>query len=65
MANESQMTGQTSWGKRIATVGATMLAASVALAFTGVAGAMLHNTLQLGGIGLLVIGLVIWKLLKR
>ena len=64
--NEESKSSETEgvWGKRIATLGAGMLALSVVLVFLGVSGATMHNILQLGGIGILIIGLVLWKAVK-
>lgn len=53
------------WGEKIATLGATMFALSIVLAFVGVSGAMFHNIMQLGGIVLAIVGLVMWKVLKK
>ena len=55
-----------SLGKTITTIGVGMFALSMVLIYVlGVSGAMLHNVLQLGGLLLAVIGLVMWKVLKK
>ena len=52
-------------GKQIATVGAAMIAGSVILGLAGVQGATFHNALQLGGIGIGIVGIVMWRVLKK
>lgn len=52
-------------GKAIATVGASMIAASVIMGvFLGIPGATMHNILQLGGLLLGGVGIVMWRMLK-
>lgn len=51
-------------GKGMTSVGVIMLAASFILGFASVGGAGLHNFLQFGGIVLLLLGYVVWKVLK-
>jgi hypothetical protein len=53
------------WGKKITTLGVGMVTTSIILVFAGVSGAALHNTLQLGGLAIAVVGLVVWKILKK
>ncbi|MDX2219890.1 MAG: hypothetical protein SF172_12780 [Burkholderiales bacterium] len=53
------------WGEKIATLGAAMFAISIILAFAGVSGAMFHNIMQLGGIVLGIVGVIMWKVLKK
>ena len=52
-------------GKKLTTLGLGMLTTSIILVFAGVSGAMLHNVLQVGGIGIALVGFVIWKVFKR
>lgn len=52
-------------GKTITTVGVGMFALSIVLAFAGVEGANLHNVLQLGGLSVAVVGLIVWKVVKK
>jgi hypothetical protein len=54
-----------SWGKKITTLGVGMVTFSIILAFAGVSGAVLHNTLQLGGFAIAVVGWILWKILKK
>lgn len=51
-------------GKTITTVGVAMLAISILLAIGGVEGATMHNILQIGGIGIAVIGWILWRVVK-
>lgn len=53
------------WGEKIATLGAAMFAISIILAFAGVSGATFHNIMQLGGIVLAIVGVIMWKVLKK
>lgn len=53
------------WGEKIATLGAAMFAISILLAFAGVSGAMFHNIMQMGGIVLGIVGVIMWKVLKK
>jgi hypothetical protein len=52
-------------GKQIATVAAAMIAGEVILGLVGVQGAVLHNALLFGGVGLGVVGIVMWRVLKK
>ena len=56
---------KTSKGKQIATVGAAMIAGDFILGLVGVQGAVLHNSLVFGGVGLGVVGIVMWRALKK
>lgn len=51
-------------GKTVATVGAAMIAGSIVLALLGFGGPTLHNILQLGGIGVGVVGIILWRIVK-
>jgi len=62
-ANEDKKSG--SLGKKICTLGVAMVTSSVILAFAGVSGAQLHNVLQIGGIAIAIVGVVMWKVLKK
>ena len=54
------------WGEKIATVGACMFAGSIILGmFLGIGGAAFHNFMQFGGVILGVVGVVMWKVLKK
>jgi hypothetical protein len=55
--------GNAKLGKRIATVGIAIFAVSIFLAIAGTEVATINNILQIGGIGLAVIGLVLWRIL--
>ena len=52
-------------GKIITTLGVAMFTLSIILTFAGVPGALFHNVMQLGGIVIAVIGLVVWKIIKK
>ncbi len=54
-----------SWGKRLAALGVSMIALSIILGLAGVSGALFHNIMQLGGIAIAVVGVVMWKVLKK
>lgn len=64
-ASTTSPTTTRSVGKTITTIGVGMFALSIVLVFVGVSGAVLHNVLQGGGILLAIVGLVIWKVLKK
>ena len=51
-------------GKKIATVGAVMIAVSILLGLFGIGGEMFHNILILGGVGLGVVGIILWRIVK-
>lgn len=51
-------------GKTVATIGAAMIVGSILLALAGIGGPTLHNVLQLGGVGLGVLGIVLWRIVK-
>jgi len=53
------------WGEKIATLGAAMFAISIVLAFAGISGATFHNIMQLGGLALAVVGVILWKVVKK
>ena len=48
-------------GKWGATIGGIMLVLSLILMLAGVSGRILHNILQFGGVGLLIVGFLFWK----
>jgi hypothetical protein len=48
-------------GKWGATIGGAMLVLSLFLMFAGISVKMLHNILQFGGVGLLVVGFLFWR----
>jgi hypothetical protein len=50
-------------GKRIATVGAVMIAGSIVMALVGVAGPI-RDILQYGGLAAGVVGIVLWRFVK-
>lgn len=50
-------------GKKIATVGAAMIAVSILLALFGIGGT-LHDVLQYGGLAAGVVGIVLWRIVK-
>ena len=52
-------------GKGMVYLGVAMLAMSFILGFAGVSSAGFHDFLQFGGIGFLLAGYLVWKLLKR
>lgn len=52
-------------GKTIATIGVGMIALSIILVFAGVSGAVFHNVLQVGGLVLAIVGVVVWRVLKK
>jgi hypothetical protein len=52
-------------GKTVTTIGVAMFAISIALAFAGVSGALFHNVMQIGGLVIAVIGVVLWKVMKK
>lgn len=51
-------------GKMVATIGAVMIAGSVLLALVGIGGPTMHNVLVFGGVGLGVVGIVLWRIVK-
>ncbi len=54
------------WGEKICTIGACMFGGSIILGmFLGIGGAAFHNFMQFGGVILGVVGLVMWKVLKK
>ena len=61
---EGQEVKEGKLGKLIATIGAGMFAVSIVLVYAGISGKSLHNILQLGGLGALIIGLILWKAVK-
>ena len=64
MSSESRGDVPGGMGKKVATVGAVMFAASVVLGLLGVGGATLNNFLGLGGIVVGVVGIVLWRIVK-
>jgi hypothetical protein len=52
-------------GKMVTTIGVAMFAISIVLAFAGVSGALFHNVMQIGGLVIAVIGVVLWKVMKK
>jgi hypothetical protein len=48
-------------GKWGATVGGAMLVLSLILMLAGISSRILHNILQFGGVGLLVVGFLFWR----
>ena len=66
MSNESEnRASPPGLGKKITTLGVAMFTTSIVLAMVGVSGALFHNTLQIGGIAIAVVGLILWKVLKK
>jgi hypothetical protein len=61
MSNQGKTPG--TLGKKIATVGAAMIAVSILLALLGIGGT-LHDVLQYGGLGAGVVGIVLWRIVK-
>ncbi len=57
--------GEASRGRQIATLGALMIASSLILAMFGVKGATMHSVLEFGGIGIGLVGIVMWRVLKK
>jgi len=64
MTGKNQENAPGPLGKKVATVGAAMIAGSIVLGLVGVGGETMHNILVLGGVGLGVIGIVLWRIVK-
>ena len=52
-------------GKTIAIIGVGMVALSIILIFIGVSGAVFHNVLQIGGVVIAVVGVIMWRFMKK
>ena len=64
MTDQRAPRGEPRIGKALASLGVVALATSIILGFTNIGGTGFHDVLQFGGIGLLLGGYVVWKVIK-